>query len=84
MTKDYEIIKLLIKTRDMESLDNNVIYITKKRLQDLIKECCPYMSIDSIVIKNNHVLNYTLYGKEIEIINDETIIIGGYFVGSGS
>ena len=81
MSKDYEIIKQLIKWRDMESLDNNVIYTTKKRLQDIIKDCYPYMSIDSLIIKNNHVLNYTFYGKEIEIINDDTIIIGGFSLG---
>lgn len=81
MIKDYEILKRLIRQRDTEALDNEVIYITKNKLQNLIKDSFPYMSIDSIVIKNNHVLNYTLFGKEIEIINDETIIIGGFSMG---
>ena len=81
MSKDYEILAKLIRARDIETFDNNVIYITKKRLNDLIKEVFPYMSTDSLVIKNNHVLNCTLFGKEIELINDETIIVGGYSVG---
>lgn len=81
MSKDYEILKQLIKTRDMENLDNEVIFITKKRLMDLVKESFPYFSKDSLVIKNNHVLNYTLYGKEIELINEETIIVGGFSMG---
>lgn len=65
----------------MKNLDNEVIFITKKRLMDLIKESFPYFSNDSLVIKNNHVLNYTLYGKEIELINEETIIVGGFSLG---
>ena len=81
MSKDVEILKKLILQRDIESLDNEVIYITKKRLFDLIREFFPYMTSDSVVIENNHVINWTLYGKEIEIINDETIIIGGFSMG---
>lgn len=81
MSKDYEILKQLIKSRDIENLDNDVIYITLKRLKDLIKESSSIANPDNLIIKNNHVLNCILYGKEIEIINDETIIIGGFSIG---
>ena len=81
MSKDYEILKMLIKTRDRANLDNDVIYMTKKKLNDLVKDAFPYMSSANLVIKNNHVLNYTLYGKEIEIINDDSVIIGGFSLG---
>lgn len=80
MNKDYMILKHLIRSRDMEKLDNDVIYITMKRLNEIIN-LSPVLKFSDLIIKNNHVLNYTLYGKEIEIINDDSIIIGGFSLG---
>ena len=80
MSTDYMILKHLIRSRNMENLDNDVIYITMKRLNELI-DLSPVLKFSDLIIKNNHVLNYTLYGKEIEIINDDSIIIGGFSLG---
>ena len=80
MSTDYMILKHLIRSRNMENLDNDVIYITMKRLNELI-DLSPVLKFSDLIIKNNHVLNYTLYGKENEIINDDSIIIGGFSLG---